>query len=100
MVEVLRRFDLFPAISPFRRCLRCNALLNYVAKETILERLQTETRQYYDQFRICPACNRIYSQADLAVAHEFGAKTVLLQSQLDYTQAHDELIHALGQTPD
>ena len=39
------------------------------------------------------------SQADLAVAQEFDAKTVLLQSQLDYTQAHDELIHAIGQPP-
>ena len=40
------------------------------------------------------------SQADMAVAQEFDAKTVLLQSQLDYTQAHDELTHAIGKTPD
>jgi hypothetical protein len=39
------------------------------------------------------------SQANLAVAKEFDAKAVLLQSQLDYTQAHEELIHAIGQTP-
>lgn len=39
------------------------------------------------------------SQADMAVAQEFDAKTLLLQSQLEYTQAHDELIHAIGQTP-
>lgn len=39
------------------------------------------------------------SQADQSVAQEFDAKTVMLQSQLDYTQAHDELIHAIGQTP-
>jgi hypothetical protein len=60
VAEVLRRFDLFPAVAPFRRCLRCNVLLNSVAKETILERLQTKTRQHYDEFRVCPACNRIY----------------------------------------
>ncbi len=39
------------------------------------------------------------SQADMAVAQEFNAKTLLLQSQLEYTQANDELIHAIGQTP-
>jgi hypothetical protein len=39
------------------------------------------------------------SQAQLAVAQEFDVKTLLLQSQLGYTQAHDELVHALGQTP-
>jgi outer membrane protein TolC len=40
------------------------------------------------------------SQADLALAQEFDAKTVLLQSQLDYTQAHDEITHAMGRTPE
>jgi outer membrane protein TolC len=39
------------------------------------------------------------SQADMAVAQELDARTLLLQSQLEYTQAHDELIHAIGQTP-
>jgi outer membrane protein TolC len=40
------------------------------------------------------------SQADLAVAQEFDAKAVLLQSQLDYTQARDEITHAMGRTPE
>ena len=39
------------------------------------------------------------SQANQAVAQEFDAKTQMLQSQLDYTVAHDEVIHAIGQTP-
>jgi len=39
------------------------------------------------------------SQADIAVAQELDAKTLLLQSQLEYTQANDELIHAIGRTP-
>jgi len=40
------------------------------------------------------------SQADMATAQEFDAKTLLLQSQLDYTQANDEIIHAMGRTPE
>lgn len=39
------------------------------------------------------------SQADMAVAQEFDAKTLLLESQLEYTEAYNELIHAIGQTP-
>jgi outer membrane protein TolC len=39
------------------------------------------------------------SQADNAVAQEFDARTVLLQSRLDYTQAHDEVTLAMGLTP-
>jgi len=39
------------------------------------------------------------SQANGASAQELEAKTLLLQSQLDYVQARDELIRAMGQTP-
>jgi len=39
------------------------------------------------------------SQADAAAAPELDARTLLLQSQLDYIQARDELIRAMGQTP-
>ncbi|MGC2324870.1 MAG: TolC family protein [Terriglobales bacterium] len=40
------------------------------------------------------------SQADMGTAQELDARTLLLQSQLDYTQANDEIIHAMGRTPD
>jgi len=40
------------------------------------------------------------SQAELATAQELDARTLLLQSQLDYTQANDEIIHAIGRTPE
>lgn len=38
------------------------------------------------------------SQAAAAAAQEFEAQTLLLQSQLDYAQAQDELAQAIGQT--
>jgi uncharacterized protein len=60
LVEVLRRFDLFGAIAPFRRCMRCNASLEPVRKELIADRLAPKTRRYYDEFAICRACDRIY----------------------------------------
>jgi outer membrane protein TolC len=40
------------------------------------------------------------SQADSAAAQELDARTSLLQSQLDYIQAHDEVTHAIGRTPE
>jgi outer membrane protein TolC len=39
------------------------------------------------------------SQADSAAAQELDARTSLLQSQLDYIQAQDEVTHAIGRTP-
>jgi len=40
----------------------------------------------------------LHSQADTAVAQEFEAQTLLLQSELEYAQAQDELTNAIGQT--
>lgn len=41
----------------------------------------------------------LQSQADAGVAQELDAKTMLLAAQLDYAQAHDELLQAMGMTP-
>jgi outer membrane protein TolC len=41
----------------------------------------------------------LQSQADATVAQELDAKALLLQSQLGYIQAHDELLEAMGITP-
>ena len=58
--EVTSRFDLVDMIEPFHRCLRCNSLLEPVEKREILHRLEPKTRKYYDEFRICRDCDRIY----------------------------------------
>jgi hypothetical protein len=60
LAEVLQRFDLAGSIAPFQRCVHCNRLLLPVRKELIIGRLQPETKQYYQEFSTCPACNRIY----------------------------------------
>ena len=58
--EVVRRYDLTTRASPFRRCMRCNGLLQPVEKEVVLDRLQPLTRQYFDDFRMCTDCRQIY----------------------------------------
>lgn len=60
IAEVLRRFDLFDDIDPFRRCLRCNGVLEPIPKEEILDRLEPLTKKYYDEFKQCTACDQIY----------------------------------------
>jgi uncharacterized protein len=59
-VEVIRRFDLLGSLGPFTRCLRCNAPLRKVSKAEIIERLEPLTKIYYEQFRRCTGCDRIY----------------------------------------
>jgi hypothetical protein len=58
--EVSRRFSLSMWAVPFRRCIRCNHLLEAVDKQAILDRLEPLTRVYFDEFRRCPSCTQIY----------------------------------------
>jgi len=58
--EVVTRFALRPAITPFTRCLHCNGLLGAVRKTEIVEQLEPLTRRYYETFRRCQQCDRIY----------------------------------------
>jgi outer membrane protein TolC len=58
--------------------------------------LRTESnRVLHEQLARGEALN---SQSNMATAQELDARTLLLQSQLDYTQANDEIIHAIGRT--
>jgi uncharacterized protein with PIN domain len=59
-IEVLRRFDLFSAIAPFTRCLRCNAPLQKVEKADVIQKLEPLTKIYYEEFRRCMGCGQIY----------------------------------------
>jgi outer membrane protein TolC len=60
--------------------------------------LRTESSRVLQQELVHGAA--LSSQADMATAQEFDAKTVLLESQLDYTLANDEIIFAMGRTPE
>ena len=58
--------------------------------------LRTESNRVRQQELVRGAA--LNSQADTARAQEYDAKALLLQSQLDYFEAHDEVIHAMGGT--
>jgi len=58
--------------------------------------LRTESNRVRQQEFIRGAA--LNSQADTARAQEYDAKALLLQSQRDYFEAHDEVIHAMGGT--
>jgi outer membrane protein TolC len=60
--------------------------------------LRTESSRVLQQELLQGAALR--SQAGMAAAQEFDAKALLLQSQLDYSEAHDEFTHAMGRTPE
>jgi outer membrane protein TolC len=60
--------------------------------------LRTESNRVRQQELIRGAA--LNSQADAATAQEYDAKALLLQSRMDYLQAHDELLDAMGTAPE
>src|SRR5690348_5036519 len=59
--------------------------------------LRTESNRVMQQKLLQGAA--LNSQAANATAQEFDAKALLLQSQLDFLQANDELLNTIGRTP-
>src|SRR6267154_2145247 len=74
---------------------RTQQMLN-VSEEVVA--LRTESNRVVQQEFLQGAA--LKSQAAMATAQEYDAKALLLQSQLDYSQAHDEFIHAMGVAPE
>lgn len=60
IVEVVRRFDLGRLIEPFARCLECNGVIESVSKAEIEHRLEPLTKRYFDEFRRCSSCDRVF----------------------------------------
>lgn len=57
---VLNRFKLINNLHPFTRCMICNGEVAGVRKEEIEYTLQPKTRSYYNEFRRCTTCGKIY----------------------------------------
>jgi hypothetical protein len=58
--EVLRRFDLYRAITPFQHCITCNGLMQPIQKIEATQHLPVDTVQHYDSFYRCNHCGKIY----------------------------------------
>ena len=58
--EVIKRFNLEGYEKSFSRCPVCNGILKKTEKEDIIEKLPEKTAHYYDNFKICAGCGKIY----------------------------------------
>jgi uncharacterized protein len=78
-IEVLRRFGLGSNLSPFSRCLQCNALLERIEKKRVINQLEPLTKIYYNEFRRCTGCGRVYWP---------GSHFDKLQKRIETIQSH------------
>jgi uncharacterized protein len=84
-VEVIRRFGLSRAVTPFVRCLRCNGLLAAAPKEAVVDQLQPLTRLYYDDFKSCRQCGQFYWRGSHIARLEERVEVLLNQISLHHS---------------
>ena len=60
LAEVLRALQLERLVAPFTRCRECNTILEDVPKEAVVDRLPEKVRGFYERFKRCPGCERVY----------------------------------------
>lgn len=60
LIEVINRFDLKSSITPLVRCLNCNGYLLKVEKSKIVHKLQPNTLKYFNMFKECETCGKLY----------------------------------------
>lgn len=59
-IEVVKKFDLYSSIRPFRICLNCNGKIKSISKEEVINKLQPNARKAFNDFYICRQCGNIY----------------------------------------
>lgn len=60
--EVVKRYKLKPFIKPFTRCITCNGDLKSITKQAICHRLEPLTKKYFNTFKLCSDCGKIFWQ--------------------------------------
>ncbi|HEX37823.1 MAG TPA: hypothetical protein ENG70_03060 [Candidatus Cloacimonetes bacterium] len=60
LAEVVLQFDLADKLSPLSRCLRCNAILEKIDKDKVLDRLPQRVKHTHNSFTYCPHCDKVF----------------------------------------
>jgi hypothetical protein len=81
--EVLRRFDLASRVRPFDRCMVCNARLERVDKQAVLERLPRRAAERQDEFYRCEGCGKVYWKGSHYERMENSIREMLGNTNLD-----------------
>ena len=60
LLQIARRYALIGLVDPFTRCMACNGLLIEAPKGEISSRLEPKTRKYFNDFKRCADCSKVY----------------------------------------
>jgi uncharacterized protein with PIN domain len=58
--RIINYMDIKGRTKPFSRCLRCNNLLESIAKDRVADWIPEKTKVFCDQYGYCKSCDKIY----------------------------------------
>lgn len=58
--DIIVEYKLKTQIALFSRCIECNSELHAVSKKAVKDKIPFFTYQHFDEFAICPDCQKIY----------------------------------------
>jgi len=58
--EVVERLQLQQLFRPLSRCSNCNGLIEDVEKQSVMNLIESDTYEYYDEFWRCVECGKVY----------------------------------------
>ncbi len=58
--DIIIHYNLQSEIQLFSRCIECNYRLKSVDKESVREKIPYFTYKNFDEFALCPKCQRVY----------------------------------------
>ncbi len=58
--EIVKRFDLNNEVNEFSRCIRCNSVLEPVAKDKVIAQIPPKVKDYQSEFYYCSKCCKVY----------------------------------------
>jgi uncharacterized protein with PIN domain len=58
--HIISAYSLQEEIEPFSRCIECNCLLKPVKKHAVKNKIPHYTYKHFNEFAVCPQCQRVY----------------------------------------
>ncbi len=60
LFEVVQKFDLYSQFKSFTRCMTCNATFVNKDKQEIMDKIDSDTAQIFNEFFYCPSCDKVF----------------------------------------
>ncbi len=81
--DVIRRYQLRADFSPFKRCIICNGKIESIPKVSVLDKLEKNTKKYFNEFFRCMNCEKIYWKGSHYIKMKIFVENLKIETDLN-----------------